>query len=78
MPDRDQEIRLRAVFDTAVDGTIEIDARGRVLMFNPACEKLFEPCRGGSGTERQDVDAVSPSEARMPYAGLPLHRRAAR
>lgn len=33
--------RLRAVVDTAVDGVILIDAQGRILMFNPACEKLF-------------------------------------
>src|SRR5258708_4155935 len=32
---------LRAVIETAVDGVILIDARGIVLMFNPACEKLF-------------------------------------
>jgi PAS domain S-box-containing protein len=32
---------LRAVVETAVDGVILIDARGRVLMFNPACELLF-------------------------------------
>src|SRR3954466_938372 len=32
---------LRAVVDTAVDGVILIDADGCVLMFNPACEKLF-------------------------------------
>ena len=35
------EAQLRAVLDTAVDGVILIDAGGRVLMFNPACEKLF-------------------------------------
>src|SRR5690606_35698883 len=33
--------RLRAVVETAVDGVILIDARARVLMFNPACERLF-------------------------------------
>jgi PAS domain S-box-containing protein len=33
--------RLRAVVDTAVDGVILIDANGSVLMFNPACERLF-------------------------------------
>nr|WP_228747960.1 PAS domain S-box protein [Bradyrhizobium sp. BR 10289] len=32
---------MRAVVDTAVDGVILIDARGSILMFNPACEKLF-------------------------------------
>jgi len=33
---------LRAVIDTAVDGVILIDARGTVLMLNPACERLFD------------------------------------
>jgi PAS domain S-box-containing protein len=33
--------QLRAVVDTAVDGVILIDAHGTILMFNPACEKLF-------------------------------------
>ena len=32
---------LRAVVETAVDGVILIDAGGKVLKFNPACEKLF-------------------------------------
>jgi PAS domain S-box-containing protein len=36
-----QEARLRAVVDTAVDGVILIDASGAILMFNPACERLF-------------------------------------
>ncbi|MEY9358314.1 PAS domain S-box-containing protein [Bradyrhizobium yuanmingense] len=30
--------------DTAVDGVILIDARGGILIFNPACEKLFGYC----------------------------------
>ena len=33
---------LRAVVETAVDGVILIDAQGSVLMFNLACEKLFQ------------------------------------
>jgi PAS domain S-box-containing protein len=32
---------MQALIETAVDGAILIDARGIVLMFNPACEKLF-------------------------------------
>ncbi|MDO8288521.1 MAG: PAS domain S-box protein [Parvibaculum sp.] len=36
-----EEARLRAVVETAVDGVILIDAVGNILMFNPACEKLF-------------------------------------
>ena len=41
MPVRNEEARLRAVVETAVDGVILIDALGTVLMFNPACERLF-------------------------------------
>jgi PAS domain S-box-containing protein len=41
MPYRSDEARLRAVVNTAVDGVMLIDAAGTVLMFNPACEKLF-------------------------------------
>ncbi len=33
--------RLKAVVDTAVDGVILIDMQGIVMMFNPACERLF-------------------------------------
>jgi two-component system sensor kinase FixL len=38
---RETAARLRTLTETAVDGVILIDARGVVLMFNPACEKLF-------------------------------------
>jgi PAS domain S-box-containing protein len=38
---RETAARLEALVETAVDGMIMIDAAGRVLMFNPACEKLF-------------------------------------
>jgi PAS domain S-box-containing protein len=41
MQGRNEKTRLRAVVDTAVDGVILVDAEGRVLMFNPACERLF-------------------------------------
>jgi PAS domain S-box-containing protein len=36
-----EQSRLRAVVDTAIDGVILIDAQGVILMFNPACERLF-------------------------------------
>ena len=39
---RESNARLKAVVDTAVDGVILIDARGCILEFNPACEKLFK------------------------------------
>ncbi len=36
-----EQSRLHAVVETAVDGVIMIDAYGKILMFNPACERLF-------------------------------------
>ena len=38
---RESEARLKALVETAVDGVILIDARGAIVMFNPACERLF-------------------------------------
>jgi two-component system, LuxR family, sensor kinase FixL len=35
------EARLSSVLDTAVDGIVVIDDRGRILIFNSACEGLF-------------------------------------
>jgi PAS domain S-box-containing protein len=41
VPENTEAAWLQAVMETAVDGVILIDVRGRVLMFNPACERLF-------------------------------------
>jgi PAS domain S-box-containing protein len=41
MPYSSEEARLHAVVNTAVHGVILIDPAGIVLMFNPACERLF-------------------------------------
>ncbi|MGX1324214.1 PAS domain S-box-containing protein [Bradyrhizobium sp. USDA 377] len=38
---RESMTRLTAVVDTAVDGVILFDAQARILLFNPACERLF-------------------------------------
>jgi PAS domain S-box-containing protein len=38
---RESVARLTAVVETAVDGFILIDAQSRILLFNPACERLF-------------------------------------
>ncbi len=41
MAEGKDETRLQAVLETAVDGVILIGADARVLLFNPACERLF-------------------------------------
>ncbi|MBC9877445.1 PAS domain S-box protein [Bradyrhizobium sp. INPA01-394B] len=38
---RESVTRLTAVVETAVDGVILFDAQNRILLFNPACERLF-------------------------------------
>ncbi|AOB31421.1 histidine kinase [Bordetella sp. H567] len=38
---RDNEARLRAVFDTAVDAIVTIDERGSIERFNPAAVRIF-------------------------------------
>ncbi len=38
---RDSEARSRAVFDSAADGVITIDANGIIDSFNPAAERIF-------------------------------------
>lgn len=35
------EARLSSVLDTAADGIVVIDERGRVLVYNAACERMF-------------------------------------
>ncbi|WP_246791503.1 PAS domain S-box protein [Bradyrhizobium commune] len=38
---RESVARLTAIVETAVDGVILFDADDRILLFNPACERLF-------------------------------------
>src|SRR6187402_2731350 len=69
-PDRSNADWLRAVVDTAVDGVILIDARGSILMFNPACEGLFGyPADEVIGL---NVKALMPSSYRDAHDGF-LH-----
>jgi PAS domain S-box-containing protein len=69
-PDHSNADWLRAVVDTAVDGVILIDARGCILMFNPACEGLF----GYSANDvvGQNVKVLMPSSYRDAHDGY-LH-----
>jgi PAS domain S-box-containing protein len=67
-PDHSNADWLRAVVDTAVDGVILIDAKGCVLMFNPACEDLF----GYPASEviGRNVKVLMPSSYRNAHDGF--------
>ena len=59
---RDSEARLRSILESAVDGIVVIDSRGRIESFNPAAERLF----GYSAQEAkgQNVNLLMPSPYR--------------
>jgi PAS domain S-box-containing protein len=56
---REMTSRLKLVVDAALDGIILIDVAGKVLMFNPACERLFG--YGAGEVIGQNVKLVMPS-----------------
>jgi PAS domain S-box-containing protein len=64
---RESAARLRAVVDTAVDGVILIDARGRIIMFNPACERLFQ--YSIDEVMHENVKLLMPSSYRIEHDG---------
>src|SRR5262249_4180295 len=43
---------LRSVLETINDAVMVVDERGRVLLFNPAVERLIGPVAAGAGPER--------------------------
>jgi len=64
---RESNARLKAVVDTAVDGVILIDARGCILEFNPACEKLFK--YSVAEVLHRNVKMLMPSSYRVEHDG---------
>ncbi|WP_445491349.1 PAS domain S-box protein [Rhodopseudomonas sp. RCAM05734] len=70
---RESAARLRAVVDTAVDGVILIDARGRILMFNPACERLFQ--YRAEEVIHENVKVLMPTPYRAEHDGYLKHFR---
>lgn len=56
---RASEEKWRAVIDSAIDGIIVIDARGRIEAFNPAAAKMF--CYGEDEVVGQNVNLLMPS-----------------
>ena len=64
--DRAQQV-LAAIFESAVDAIVVIDAQGRIEAFNPAAERLF----GYSEKELlgRNVNALMPSPYREEHDG---------
>lgn len=64
---RESMTRLTAVVETAVDGVILFDAQARILLFNPACERLF----GYRAAEvmNLDIGMLMSIEERRPSTG---------
>lgn len=64
---RESVTRLTAIVETAVDGVILFDAQARILLFNPACERLF----GYRAAEvmNLDIGMLMSNEERRPSTG---------
>ncbi|MEX2672444.1 MAG: PAS domain S-box protein [Phycisphaeraceae bacterium] len=62
-----REKRLKAVLDTAVDGIVTIDQRGRILSYNQAAERIF----GYSAAQSigQNVSLLMPEPDRSAHDG---------
>ena len=66
---RENRIHTAAILETALDCIITIDARGRILEFNPAAERTF-------GYSRAEVLGREMAELMVPPALRDAHRRA--
>jgi PAS domain S-box-containing protein len=65
---RESEARNRAILEAALDCVITMDARGRIVEFNPAAERTF-------GYRRQDVLGQVMSDLIIPPSLRPQHER---
>jgi PAS domain S-box-containing protein len=65
---RQSEGRTRAILEAALDCVITMDARGRILEFNPAAERTF-------GYRREEALGQVMSELIIPPSLRPLHER---
>lgn len=67
------EARLLSVLDTAVDGIIVIDERGRILLFNRACEEMFG--RSAGEVAGHNVAVIMPPDFAAEHDGYLRHYR---
>jgi len=60
--------RMRAIFETALDGLVTMDHEGRIVEFNPAAERIFGLDRGDA-IGRSLADTIIPPAWRGAHAG---------
>jgi two-component sensor histidine kinase/PAS domain-containing protein len=66
-----ERARLRAVIDNAPEGIVLADAEGKVLLANPAAERLYAPLAGGPLPGSHEFDSLA-SLGLRPAAGSPF------
>lgn len=68
---QESEVRMRAIFDTAVDAIVTIDARGIIDRFNHAAERLFDYTE--AEVAGKNVSILMPSPYREMHDGYLAH-----
>ena len=66
LPDEEKDI-LRAVIDASTDAIISTDVEGRILIFNPAAERVFG--RSRQSVEGQSIETLLPERYRGAHQG---------
>lgn len=70
LPDEEKDI-LRAVIDASTDAIISTDVEGRILIFNPAAERVFG--RSRQSVEGQGIEILLPDRYRATHQGQRQH-----
>ena len=64
---REQQETLAAVIDAASDAVVSCDERGRIVLFNPAAERIFG--RSAASMLDQPLDVLMPARYRHRHSG---------
>ncbi|MEM8572897.1 MAG: PAS domain S-box protein [Pseudomonadota bacterium] len=62
-----EQSQLRALIETAVDGVLSIDTGGRISLFNPAAERIFQ--RSAEDMLGQPVELLMPTHHASNHSG---------